>query len=203
MKKCFYIALVGMAIFISGLLVYQRHELLKYKGLYDKELQNVEAYRIANSGLESNMRQYQMTMDDLRASKDSIDKKLSAAIDELKVKDSKIEYLQYQATVATKRDTILFTDTLFVKDVHVDTLLYDDWYKLQLGLHYPSEIVVSPTFNSEKYVIVNSKKEYNKKPSWFFLIRWFQKKHTIIEVNIEEKSPYIINKEVKFIKILK
>ena len=94
MKKYLYIALVGTAVFIGGLLLYQRVMLEKYRNLYEKELQNVEAYRVSNSGLEGEIREYRMTMDDLRASKDSIDIRLAEVVDELKIKDKKIEYLQ-------------------------------------------------------------------------------------------------------------
>lgn len=203
MKKYLYIALVSIAVFIGGLLLYQRVMLEKYRNLYEKELQNVEAYRASNSGLEGEIREYKMTMDDLRASKDSIDIRLAEVVDELKIKDKKIEYLQYQVKVAHKTDTIQMPDTIFVPEAHVDTLIGDKWYNLRLRLDYPSTIVASPTFNSEQYVVINSKKEYNKKPSKIFFIRWFQKKHTVVEVNVEEKSPYITNKENKFIKILK
>ena len=96
MKKYLYMALISIALFVSGLIMYQRAELTKYKELYNKELQNVEAYRISNSGLEEDIREYKMSIDDLRASRDSIDRKLAKTIDELKVKDRNIEYLQYQ-----------------------------------------------------------------------------------------------------------
>lgn len=203
MKKYLYAILLGIILLFAGAYSYQRSELKKYKGLYDKELQNVEAYRLSNSGLEDNIRQYQMTMDDLRASKDSIDRKLTEVIDELKIKDKKIEYLQYQTKTIHKTDTIQVPDTIFVPEAHVDTLLGDKWYNLRLQLDYPSTIVASPTFNSEQYVVINTKKEYNKKPSKLFFVRWFQKKHMVVEVNVEEKSPYITNKENKFIKIVK
>lgn len=203
MKKYLLAALMGIIILIGGLLVHQTATLKKYKNLYEKELQNVEAYRASNSGLEGTIREYKMTMNDLRASKDSIDIRLAEVVDELKIKDKKIEYLQYQVKVAHKTDTIQMPDTIFVPEVHVDTLIGDKWYNLRLRLDYPSTIVASPTFNSEQYVVINNKKEYNKKPSKIFFIRWFQKKHTVVEVNVEEKSPYIKNKESKFIKILK
>ena len=203
MSKYLYIALFSVAIFVIGLISYQRHELAKYKALYNKELQNVDAYRNANSGLEDNIRQYQMTMDDLRASKDSVDRKIAEVIDELKIKDKKIEYLQYQSKVITKTDTIEAKDTIFVPEAHIDTIIGDAWYNLNLKLNYPSTIVVSPTFTSEQYAIINTKKEYVGKKSKIFFVRWFQKKYTVVEVNLEEKSPYIINKTNKFIKILK
>ena len=203
MKKYLYVTLISIAIFISGVFMHQRSELKKYKGLYDKELQNVEAYRASNSGLEGEIRQYQMTMSDLRSSKDSVDRKLSKVIDELNIKDKKIEYLQYQTKTIYKTDTVQMQDTIFVPEAHVDTLIGDKWYNLRLKLDYPSTIIATPTFNSEQYVIINTKKEYNSKPSKLFFVRWFQKKHTVVEVNVEEKSPYITNKENKFIKILK
>ena len=203
MKKYIYTAIALFLIFLGGLFYYQKIEIEKYKSLYDKELQNVEAYRNSNAGLEGEIREYKMTMDDLRASKDSIDIRLAEVVDELKIKDKKIEYLQYQVKVAHKTDTIQIPDTIFVPEAHVDTLIGDKWYNLRLRLDYPSTIVASPTFNSEQYVVINSKKEYNKKPSKIFFIRWFQRKHTTVEVNVEEKSPYITNKKNKFIKILK
>lgn len=203
MKKYLYIILFSVVLTIVGLLQYQRSEIRKYKELYNKELQNVEAYRASNSGLEGEIREYKMTMDDLRSSKDSIDKKLAKMVDELKIKDKRIEYLQYQTSQASKTDTIKLSDTIFVNNLKVDTLMGDQWYRLRLQLSYPSTVVITPTFNSEKYVIINTKKEYNKTPSKIFFIRWFQKKHTVVEVNVEEKSPYIVNKENKFIKILK
>ena len=203
MKKYLYTALASVIVFIVLLLVYQRNELKKYKDLYTKELQNVEAYRVSNSGLEGNIRQYQMTISDLRLSKDSIDRKLSDVIDELKIKDKKVEYLQYQTKTIHKTDTVQLQDTILVPEAHVDTVLGDKWYQLKLELNYPSTIIASPTFNSEQYVVINTKKEYVKKPSKLFFIRWFQKKYTVVEVNVEEKSPYITNKENKFIKIIK
>ena len=203
MKRYLYIILFGVIVSIIGLIFHQRSEIRKYMNLYDKELQNVEAYRISNSGLEGSVREYQMTMDDLRASQDLLDKKLADAIDELKIKDKTIQSLQYQLSNASRTDTIQITDTIFVPEVNIDTLVGDKWYSLRLQLSYPSTIVASPNFVSEKYIVINSRKEYNKPPSKIFFIRWFQRKHNIVEVNVEEKNPYIEIKQQKFIKILK
>ena len=203
MKRYLYIILFGVIVSIIGLIFHQRGEIRKYMSLYDKELQNVEAYRISNSGLEGSVREYQMTMDDLRASQDLLDKKLADAIDELKIKDKAIQSLQYQLSNASRTDTIQITDTIFVPEVNLDTLVGDKWYSLRLQLSYPSTIVASPNFVSEKYIVINSRKEYNKPPSKIFFIRWFQRKHNVVEVNVEEKNPYIEIKQQKFIKILK
>lgn len=203
MKKYLDIAIACIALFVVGFVIYQTAELKKYKNLYAKELQNVDAYKAQNSGLEGEIREFKMTMDDLRASRDSVDRKLADMIDELKVKDKKIEYLQYQTKVIYKTDTINTSDTILVPEAHVDTIIGDKWYNLRLKLNYPSTIIASPTFNSEQYVVINSKKEYNKVPSKLFFIRWFQKKHWVTEVNVIERNPYIDIKQQKYIKVVK
>lgn len=203
MNKYILLALAGIIIFAGILLMHQMSLTNKYKAAYLKELQNVEAYRASNSSLQNEVLEYKMTVGDLRTSKDSIDNKLAQVIDELKLKDKKIEYLQYQTKTIYKTDTLQLSDTLFIPTAHVDTTLGDKWYTLGLKLDYPSTIVATPKFNTEQYVVISNKKEFNKTPSKVFFIRWFQKKHQVVVVNIEEKSPYVTNKESKFIKVLK
>lgn len=203
MKEYKPLILFGITAILCGMILFKGRELQKYKVLYERELQNVEAYRVNNAGLQDIVGEYQMTMDNLRASKDSVDRKLAGVVDELKIKDKKIEYLQYQTKTISKTDTIQLQDTIIANNVSLDTIIGDKWYNVKLRLKYPSTVVVSPTFNSEQYVVINTKKEYNKTPSKIFFIRWFQKKHTVVEVNVKERSPYIINKESKFIKIVK
>ena len=178
----------------------------KFRELYNRELENVEAYEQRNAGLEGEIREFKYTMDELRTSKDSIHQKLLEMTDKLKIKDKNIKYLQYQTSVANKVDTIKIQgDTIFQEKLiaqPLDTMIGDQWYTMQLKLEYPSTIVTSPTFTSEKYVIVNAKKEYNKKPSKWFFIRWFQKKHWVTEVTVIESNPYIDNKEQRFINIV-
>ena len=202
MKDYGYIIAISVVLFASGLFLHQRKLIRDYKNLYNKELQNVEAYRIDNSGLKDDARQYQMTIDDLKSSNDSIDKKLVEMAEELKIKSNKIQYMQYQTKTIYKTDTLQLKDTLFLPKAHLDTLIGDKWYSLRLKLDYPSTVIASPVFNSEQYVIINTKKEYNKKPSKWFFIRWFQKKHWVTEVNVRENSPYVTSKEKKFIKII-
>lgn len=202
MKDYGYIIAISVVLFASGLFLHQRKLIRDYKNLYNKELQNVEAYKIDNSSLKDDARQYQMTIDDLKSSNDSIDKKLVEMTEELKIKSNKIQYMQYQTKTIYKTDTLQLKDTLFLPEAHLDTLIGDKWYSLRLKLDYPSTVVASPVFNSEQYVIINTEKEYNKKPSKWFFIRWFQKKHWVTKVNVRENSPYVTSKEKKFIKII-
>lgn len=202
-----YIYITLIAVFITLFLVAYRscEAIKKYEELYNRELANVEAYEQKNAGLEGEIREFRYTIDELRASKDSINQKLLEASDELKIKDKNIKYLQYQASVMQKTDTIVLKgDTIFrEKAVPVDTTIGDNWYNMNLKLQFPSTIVVSPTFRSEKYIIVHNRKEYNKKPSKIFFIRWFQKKHWVTEVTVVEKNPYVTDREQKYIEITK
>lgn len=203
MKKYLYIALaVGIsALLLTGYKIYT--DLQKYKELYNRELLNVKAYEQHNSNMQNELREFRFTMDELRSSSDSINQKLVKEIDRLKLKDKNIQYLQYNTSVIQKTDTIVVNDTIFKESVQIDTIVGDEWYSMKLGLKYPSVITTEPTFKSEKYVIVSTKKEYNNKPSKIFFIRWFQKKHTVVTVDMEERNPYISNKESKFIKVVK
>ena len=58
------------------------------------------------------------------------------------------------------------------------------------------------TFISEKYIITNKRKETINPPKKFFLFRWFQRKHWVMEVYIKEKNPYIKEINNKFVEII-
>ena len=72
-----------------------------------------------------------------------------------------------------------------------------------MSLRYPATFVVTPTFNSERYVLISTKKVYNNKPSKVFFIRWFQKKHIEVSVDIKEKNPYITINKQKYVEVIK
>lgn len=201
MKK--YLIITVLFGFMVALSILQRREINIWKDAYRRERNNVEAYQASNSVYENDIREYQMTMNELRASRDSIDRKLADMVDELKLKDKRIQYLQYQTKSIGKVDTVVFKDTIFNTDLKLDTLLFDEWYNLTLKLRYPSSIVAYPSFRSEQYVLVNERKEYDRKPSRWFFVRWFQKKHRVTEVKVVESNPYVTNNEQKFIKVSK
>lgn len=204
-KYKIYILLGTIALFAALVvaLIVSNNRANSYKELYQKELQNVEAYRTDNSDLKETARQYKMTIDDLTYSNDSLDKKIVKVMNELKIKDNKVKELQYQLTQANRTDTIKLVDTIFKENVSIDTTFGDEWYNMQLKLQYPSTVITSPTFNSEQFVYIYTTKVYNSTPSKCFFIRWFQKKHTVTEVKIEEKNPYINTVKQKFIEINK
>lgn len=194
---------VSLLVFLVGVIAKQRDIIRETRNLYNIELQNVEAYRLQNDSNLNVIGLHEMTISTLKKSNDTLDMKLVEAYKKLKIKDSKIEALSYQSSIVSKTDTLLINDTIFVENYSLDTIVGDKWYNLDLHLKYPSFIEITPTFESERYVIINSKKVYNGKKSWLFFINWFKKKHTIIEVDIDERNPYIKNKANRYVKVVK
>ena len=166
-------------------------------------MSNQKAFIAENSSLKEENRVFKFTVGQLNYYNDSILQKMNEVRKELKVKDKNLKQLQYLLSVSTKKDTVLFTDTIFRdKSLALDTIIGDKWYNIRLGLKYPNLITTNPTFISEKYIIVNKKKETINPPKKFFLFRWFQRKHWVMEVNIKEKNPYIKEVNNKFVEII-
>lgn len=201
MKKYIYTAIIVVFCLLSVSLINQCSSTNRYKALYEKELQNVESYRVANSGLEGEIIGQRMTISELYASKDSIDRKLVATMQRLEVSSNNLKELQYQESQAKKTDTIFISDTIFVPEVDIDTTIGDYWYNMRLQMQYPSTIITTPTFNSEQYIYIYNEKRYVGGKSKCFFINWFKKTYTTTEVRVEEKNPHIELLNQKFIKI--
>ena len=195
-KVLFIVSLLGIGIYIWN----ERQDLKKEVCTLRN---NQKAFIAENSSLKNESRAFKFTIEQLNYYNDSILQKMNDVRKELKIKDKNIKQLQYLLSVSTKKDTVLFTDTIFRdKSLALDTVIGDKWYNIRLGLKYPNLIYTEPTFTSEKYIIVNKKKETVNPPKKFFLFRWFQKKHWVMEVHIKEKNPYIKEIDNKFVEII-
>ena len=197
---------IGIVILVS-LLSISVYTLYTYNQKLKEEtatlISNQKAFIAENSSLKNENRVLKFTIEQLNYYNDSILQKMNNIRKELKIKDKNLKQLQYLLSVSTKKDTVLFTDTIFRdKSLALDTIIGDKWYNIRLGLKYPFYIYTEPTFTSEKYIIVNKKKETVNPPKKFFLFRWFQRKHWVMEVNIKEKSPYIREVNNRFIEII-
>lgn len=166
-------------------------------------ISNNKAYMIENESLENDIRVFQLTVDQLNYFADSIMQEMINVKEELKIKDRDLARLQYIKSEAIKTDSIVIRDTIFKTDVNIDTLFQDNWYSLKLKLRYPNIAVVTPSFVSDKYIVASLHKETINPPKKCKIARWFQRKHKVLKVDIIEKSPYIKNKQVKFIEIIK
>lgn len=195
-KVLFIVSLLGIGIYIWN----ERQDLKKEVCTLRN---NQKAFIAENSSLKNESRAFKFTIEQLNYYNDSILQKMNNVRKELKIKNKNIKQLQYLLSVSTKKDTVLFTDTVFRdKSLALDTIIGDKWYNIRLGLKYPNLIYTEPTFTSEKYIIVNKKKETINPPKKFFLFRWFQRKHWVMEVHIKEKNPYIKETNNKFVEII-
>lgn len=163
---------------------------------------NVKAYEEEASQLRDKTIQFQLTVDQLNNSKDSLINKLNNTRKEIKVKDKKIKELEYIASLNQKKDSILIRDTIFVRDAVLDTLVNDKWASLKLHLEYPNIVVADYSFNNETSVITSTERVTVDPPKKCWLARLFQKKQDIVVVKVVQENPYCTTKEQKFINVI-
>lgn len=200
MKKILIALLIIVSSVSAGL--YFKVQSLNEK--YLKEVENVKAYEAQLSSSENENRVFKLSIDQLKSSKDSIVQRMDEVRKELGIKDKRIEQLQYQLGSISRTDTIHSIDTIF-KDPSfmMDTIIGDKWFNNHITLKYPNIIITEPSVLTENFVFISSNRETVKPPKKFFISRWFQKRHTVTEVIVEEKNPYVKIKTQRFIKTTK
>ena len=198
---------IGIVILVSLLAIstytlYTNNRKLKEE--ISISMSNQKAFIAENSSLKEENRVFKFTIEQLNHYNDSILQKMNEVRKELKIKDKDLKQMQYLLSEAQKKDTIVFRDTLFREPtLKIDTLLGDRWYQVKLEFRYPNTIIIEPKFVSEKYVIVDYKKETINPPKKCIIARWFQKKQKVIEGEVVEKNPYIENKQQRFTEFVK
>lgn len=204
MKKYFIIACVMAFIGLIGSLVHNIHEAKAYEDKWKTAVANVKAYDELLSDSKNKSTAYELTIDQLNNVKDSTIKELNELKKKLKIKDKNLISAQNIKTVYSKADTIHFTDTIFKdKVLSADTIVGDEWYKAKVILKYPHTVIINPTFTSDKSIIVSTKKETVNPPKKLWILRLFQKKQTVLNVDVVEKNPYVQQESSRYIKIIK
>ena len=200
MKK-YLVIIIVVLIGVVALLSVNNQKLTKK---YETSIENIKAYNSQLNSLEGSSRLFKLTIQQLNYFNDSIIDKLKLVQKELGIKDKRLKQLQYDLNHAVRRDTILLRDTIFNNpNFELDTIVGDKWFQTNIHLKYPNKIVTSPSITLERYTFITGKKETVNPPKKFFLWRWFQKKHIVVEVIVKEKNPYVVNKESKYIEIVK
>ncbi len=203
MKKYIFLCITIVGLVLA--LVYLINKSKNIEKKWETAVGNVKSYEQQFSSSEAKNRVFKLTIDQLKNSNDSIFQELNAVRKELKVKDSKLQSLQYVGSDFSKTDTIYIKGDTIFKDtnLNIDTLLSDEWYSMKVGLRYPSTVIVEPKFKSEKHIVVSAKRETVNPPKRFFLFRMFQRKHTVLNVDVVEKNPYVQNQSNRFVEIVK
>lgn len=196
------IAALIVSLSIGSYILYTKNQRLQEE--LSVLVSNEKAFIAQNSSLRDENRVFKFTIEQLNYYNDSILEKMNEVRKELDIKDKDLKQMQYLLSEAQRKDSIVFRDTLFKEStLKLDTIIGDKWYQMKLGLRYPSTIITEPKFVSEKYIIVDYRKETINPPKKCFISRWFQKKHKVVEVEVVEKNPYIENKQQRFIEIVK
>lgn len=207
MKKYIYIT---TAIIIAALVttlvimgISQKNLKEKYRASYANEM----AYQRENSELKQANIQFEYTIGQLHFSQDSLVQKLNDTRKELKIKDKQLLAMSYLKTEMSKTDTLYIhsTDTAFIANpinVPVDTVIGDKWINTHLILNPPDQVVLTPSVVSEKEVFTKQSKVVER-PSKSKFINFFRKKIKVVEIEVVESNPYIVNKEQRFIKVIK
>ena len=195
------ITAIIIALSTTIVIMNNRINVLNYE--ISNAITNIKAYELENSALRDDTIEFKYTIEQLNYSKDSLNQRINKLRKDLKIKDKDIQKLQYMLSENQKKDSIVFVhDTLFRENIKVDTTLNDNWSKLHLQLEYPNTVLAEYSFKNESLVTTYIKKETVNPPHKCAFIRWFQKKHKVIHVEINEQNPYCEIKEQRFINII-
>lgn len=195
--------IITLILILVGAVAYLSYQNKQLTTKYETSIENIKAYDAQLSGLKDNNRVFKLTIDQLNYSNDSIINRMKEVQKELGIKDKRLQQLQYDLSHAQRNDTIILSDTIFKSpEFKLDTIVGDKWFKTNLHLEFPSTIALKPEIELERYTFINGKRETVNPPKKFFLFRWFQKKHTVVEVNVREMNPYVKNKTQRFIQII-
>ena len=195
------ITTIIIALSTTIVIMNNRINVLNYE--ISNAITNIKAYELENSALRDDTIEFKYTIEQLNYSKDSLNQRINKLRKDLKIKDKDIQKLQYMLSENQKKGSIVFVhDTLFRENIKVDTTLNDNWSKLHLQLEYPNTVLAEYSFKNESLVTTYIKRETVNPPHKCAFIRWFQKKHKVIHVEINEQNPYCEIKEQRFINII-
>ena len=171
-----------------------------------KELSRAQANNKAITERYEDQKSYEyqlvMTIVEYENSNDSLIQRLQATQRELGIKSKELKEAQSLNTEIVRVDTLILKDTVFIKDLYIDTTMGDNYLSNRLILEYPSSIKINTVARSEKDVFITQTRETINPLTKYWICRIFQKKHDVIRVDVKEHNPYIINEENVFIKFI-
>lgn len=201
MKNTLITAMIIAAL--VGLLIYQFAMLDMQQDKYNIAMQNNKAYASQIDELNNEKKAFLLTIDQLCYMNDKSINELDSMRRELKIKDKQIMQMSKIKEKIYITDTLKLIDTFFKEpNFRLDTCLGDKWYTNCLHLAYPNQISSELNVNTDLNCFIYTKRETINPPCKTWIGRLFQKKHTVINVDVVENNPHSNIKETKFIKIL-
>lgn len=194
--------LIIIALLI-GVIIFQSVRLNNRTKEYEVAIQNNKAYESQLDLIQEENKVFQFTIEQLETLNNKSFKELDSIRKELGIKDKKIQQMSKIKEKIYIVDSIVVHDTIFNNpDFVLDTCIGDKWYQNCLHMAYPNEISSQIDINTDLNCFIHSKRETVNPPCKTWIGRLFQKKHTVINVDVVENNPHSNVKEVKFIKIL-
>ena len=198
--------IVNVLIIIAllvGVVIFQSVRLNNRTKEYEVAIQNNKAYESQMNILNEENKVFQFAIEQLEYISDTSIRKLDSMRKELKIKDRQIKQMSNVKERIYITNTFNVTDTFFKEPNFVfDTCLGDKWYTNCLHLAYPNQISSELDVNTDLNCFIHTKRETINPPCKTWIGRLFQRKHTVINVDVVENNPHSNVKEVKFIKIL-
>ena len=195
------VAVIILALGITCIAQWKHNQNLRAK--YETSISNEKSLlnRLEKNG--EDIIEYQVTIDMLRYSSDSVIRNLLTQQQKLNIKNKDLQNLISMASQFHVHDTLRLCDTIFrIPEFTLDTCFTDRWRSTCLELEYPDKICVDAYLKSQKDVFVTVKKETIDPPKKCALARWFQKKHLVTRVTIHEENPYIEDQENVYITVI-
>lgn len=195
------LATISIVSLISLFGIYKQMQAIQDR--YSVSMENIKAYNSEINILKDDNRAYKLSIEQLSYFNDSITLKMNELRHSLRIKDKELKQMQYQLSHIDKTDSIFIRDTIFISpEFKLDTTMGDQWLSNRLLLEYPNKVKINTKVKSEHTLFVTSEKETIHPPKKFFLFRWFQKKHQVLNIIVEENNPYIEQDKYKHIEII-
>lgn len=203
MKNKIIIILLAILLVLCGFGIFKSLQSNNLRKQYEIAIQNNKAYESQLDVIQEENKVFQFTIEQLEVLNDKSIRELDSVRKELGIKDKKIQQMSKVKEKIYIIDSIIIHDTIFDKpDFVFDTCLGDEWYQNCLHMEYPNEISSQIDINTDLNCFIHTSRETIKPPCKTWIGRLFQRKHTVINVNVVENNPHSNVKEVKFIKIL-
>ena len=208
-----FLGVIGVMIMLIG---YFSINMNHYKQEALRQTNNIKYYQNKYSErlLKSGLKVYTVnslfeSIDELKNSKDSLDSILLKRIDELKIKENKIQSLQHYIYFTSTINSGNFSDTIIIKTIDTLQIEKDTLKKAYLTSTWVDNVVVyNPrtnkvdveTISRDELIIVGYVKRETVAPrKKFFLLRWFQKKQNVFYFDVVNSNP---NSTIKYSKII-
>lgn len=158
-----------------------------------------KAYSSMSSDALESERVLQVRVGELSAAGDRQLRAMDSLRREIGVRDRRLRSMHRRVTEVSRVDTVLVPDTVVAASL--DTVIDDGWVRTELSLA-PGRVGVGTRVRNETTIIVSSRRETVGPPRRFFLLRLFQRRHTVVTVRAVEGNPWCETRESRSVEIV-